>query len=325
MKKRLCILIAILTLLSVAGCSSSSGTATESTAGSAVESGSQTEAGSQNQESGTTLDSSALYSIGSGATGGTFNAMGSVFAQFFNDGKNYGQFSATATTGGVQNVMFMRNGTCDFGIVGQSVYVEAREGSNSFDGQGVYEDLVVIAPLYSAVLQQFVSEDIKSEADLKGKKLVIGAAGSGDVAVATSLYDAMGMSFDDFEPQYLGSNDGAEQMKDGHVDGALALTQLPFSTFVELTNADKAYLIALSDSTIANLLEANPGKYYSSIIPADTYKNQTEDLQTVATGTFLCTTAGCDEELVYQLTKYICENIGDLNTLHAALSNLTVD
>ncbi len=102
--------------------------------------------------------------------------------------------------------------------------------------------LVIIAPLYGAIFQQFVSKDIHSEADLKGQAHCR-RPGSGDLAISEALYAAMGMTFEDFEPLYLGSTEGAETMKDGHADGAIALTQLPFSTFVELTNADKAYLI----------------------------------------------------------------------------------
>ncbi len=279
-------------------------------------------------ETNSSIDANALYAIGGGSTGGTFNAMGNVFTQFFNDAGGYGQFSSTATTGGVQNVMFMQNGTCDFGIVGQSVFVQAADGTDSFAESGAYEDLTIIAPLYSAIFQQFVAKGMESEADLRGKRLVVGGPGSGDLAIAETLYGAMGMSFEDFEPQYLGSTEGAESMKDGHTDGAIAVTQLPFSTFVELTNADKAYLIPLEQSTIDKMCETGDHtypSYYPSVIPADTYKNQTEELPTIATGTYLCCRGDLSEELIYELTKYMWENIEELNTLHAAVANLTID
>ncbi|MDD3347678.1 TAXI family TRAP transporter solute-binding subunit [Oscillibacter sp.] len=322
MKKFLSMLLAVAMMMTMTACGGSKQEAP------APEKPAENTQKEEPAKSDSNLDESALYAIGGGATGGTFNAMGAVFTQFFNDGKVFGQFSATATTGGVQNVMFMENGTCDFGIVGQSVFVQAADGTDSFKETGANENLKIIAPLYSAIFQQFVGKGIKSEADLRGKKLIVGGPGSGDLAIAETLYGAMGMTFEDFEPLYLGSNEGAETMKDGHADGAIALTQLPFSIFVELTNADKAYLIPLEKSTIDTMCETNGHSYpsyYPSVIPADTYKNQTEELPTFATGTYFCCSGDLSDELVYELTKYMWENIEDLNTLHAAVANLTID
>lgn len=327
MKRIVTLILAMAMVLSLAACGGSS-TQESKPAESAKPEQSAPAAESTAPETSSNIDPNALYAIGGGATGGTFNAMGAVFTQFFNDGKVYGQFSATATTGGVQNVMFMGNGTCDFGIVGQSVFVQAMDGTDSFAEAGPQENLKIIAPLYSAIFQQFVAKGIESEDDLPGKKLVVGGPGSGDVAILEKVYPAMGFTFDDFEPLYLGSTEGAEAMKDGHADGAMAQTQLPFSTFVELTNADKAFLIPLKESTIEKICD--PGdhsysSYYPSVIPAGTYKNQDEDLPTFATGTYLCCNGELSEDLIYELTKYMWENIGDLNMLHAAVANLTID
>lgn len=321
MKKVLSMILALAMLLALTACGGTS--TTEQTETSETETSETTETTQTSS-----IDPSALYAIGGGSTGGTFNAMGNLFVQFFNDAEQFGQFSSTATTGGVQNVIFMQNGTTDFGIIGQSVFVQAVDGTDSFEETGAYEDLVIIAPLYSAIFQQFVAKGIESEADLRGKRLIVGGPGSGDLAIAEALYAAMGMSFEDFEPLYLGTNEGVEAMKDGHADGAIAVTQLPFSSFVELTNADKAYLIPLEQSTIDAMCD--PGEhtypsYYPAVIPADTYKNQTEELPTFATGTYLCCRADLSEELIYEMTKYLWENIETLNTLHAAVADLAIE
>ena len=140
MKRFLSLVLALAMTLSLAACGGSKSDTSDSKEPEQNTDSSSTGA----SESG--IDASALYAIGGGATGGTFNAMGSTFTQFFNDGKVYGQFSSTATTGGVQNIMFMQNGTCDFGIIGLSVLVDAIDGTNAFDGKP-YEDVKVIAPL----------------------------------------------------------------------------------------------------------------------------------------------------------------------------------
>lgn len=175
MKRFLTLVLAMAMTLSLAACGGSNSATDEGKTPEQSTDSSNTSA----SETNSSIDPSALYAIGGGATGGTFNAMGATFTQFFNDGKVYGQFSATATTGGVQNIMFMQNGTCDFGIIGLSVLVDAIDGTNAFDGKP-YEDVKVIAPLYNAYFQQFCTKDIKTEADLRGKKLVVGGPGSGD-------------------------------------------------------------------------------------------------------------------------------------------------
>lgn len=110
MKKFLSLLLAMAMTLSLAACGGSPAQDTPSSEEPADD--------TQQTEETSGIDASALYAIGGGATGGTFNAMGNLFVQFFNDAERFGQFSSTATTGGVQNVIFMENGTTDFGIIG---------------------------------------------------------------------------------------------------------------------------------------------------------------------------------------------------------------
>ena len=125
MKRFLTLVLAMAMTLSLAACGGSSNSSDSKEPAQNTDS-SDTNASDTNSS----IDPTALYAIGGGATGGTFNAMGSTFTQFFNDGKVYGQFSSTATTGGVQNIMFMQNGTCDFGIIGLSVLVDAIDGTD---------------------------------------------------------------------------------------------------------------------------------------------------------------------------------------------------
>lgn len=138
MKKFLSLLLAMAMTLSLAACGGSPAQDTPSSEEPADD--------TQQTEETSGIDASALYAIGGGATGGTFNAMGNLFVQFFNDAERFGQFSSTATTGGVQNVIFMENGTTDFGIIGQSVFVQAVDGTDSFAETGPDDNLVIIAP-----------------------------------------------------------------------------------------------------------------------------------------------------------------------------------
>ena len=266
-----------------------------------------------------------IYSIGGGSSGGVYYAMANVFMQFFNK-HGLGNFSVLPTTGSGQNILFMKNKEIDVAVVSAGVALDAANGQASFKDKP-YDEARAITFMYAAYFQQLVrtGADIDSFNDLKGKKLVVGGPGSGDVANAERIYGAFGMTFDDFKPEYVGTNEGIEQIKDAHADGAIALTPLPFSAFVELTSAKKAKIIPMPSDTIKKLTSGKNAKYFPATIPAGTYKNQNEDLITVANATTFLTREDVDEELIYNITKTIWEDLDDLKSYHAAIKDLKIN
>ena len=197
----------------------------------------------------TTAAATGDYIVGGGSSGGTYNAVSSVFAQFWNKA-NLGSYTAQATTGSGQNILFIQRGDIEFGMANASVCIDAVNGLGQFEGNA-YPELRAMFMIYPGVFQQFVttSSGIETEADLFGKKLAIGGPGSGDVVAAEEVYGAFGMTLNDFDPQYLGSGEAADNMKDGHIDGLIGIAQAPFSVCIEMTSEsiNKAKVISLSD------------------------------------------------------------------------------
>jgi len=58
--------------------------------------------------------------------------------------------------------------------------------------------------------------------------------------------------------------------------------------------------------------------FVSAEIPANTYGGQTAAVNTAAVVNYLVTHEGVKEELVYQMTKNIFENLGELGAAHSA-------
>ena len=275
----------------------------------------------------TTAAATGDYIVGGGSSGGTYNAVSSVFAQFWNKA-NLGSYTAQATTGSGQNILFIQRGDIEFGMANASVCIDAVNGLGQFEGNA-YPELRAMFMIYPGVFQQFVttSSGIETEADLFGKKLAIGGPGSGDVVAAEEVYGAFGMTLNDFDPQYLGSGEAADNMKDGHIDGLIGIAQAPFSVCIEMTSEsiNKAKVISLSDETIEKLTTGEGAKYFPYTIPAGTYGNQTEDVKTIANGQLMVTRADADEELVYQMVKAVFENLPELSILHTALADMSVE
>ncbi len=342
MKKLVSLLLALAMIFALAACGSQGSSAPASSSqSSAPASSSQSSAPASSSESSapassstaepaaTTLDHNALYAVGSGAVGGTYNAVGALIANFLND-KGFGQFSATATTGGVQNTLFMQNGTCEFGMVGRACFNDAERGVGSFADFGPNDDLCVVAPLYAAIFQQFVKTGITSFDELKGGNICVGGPGSGDEQFAHTFYEGvLGWEWEvDLKPLYLGSSEAVEAMKDGHADGMVALAQVPFSAMIEVVNADKATVIGVPQEYIDGICDQGElpyAQYVPAVVPAGKFKGIDQDLPSFASPALFGCSKTVDEELVYQVTKYLWENIDELTPLHAALTDMKIE
>ena len=92
----------------------------------------------------------------------------------------------------------------------------AWEGSRSFESEGALESFRVIGGLYAEAVQLITMDpEIKTVADLSGKKVSIGAAGSGVYFNAMDVLAAAGLTEADIQPQYQSFADSADALKEG--------------------------------------------------------------------------------------------------------------
>lgn len=100
--------------------------------------------------------------------------------------------------------------------------------------------------------------DITSLADLAGKRVSVGAPGSGTEVNAKALLEANGMSFDDFEVRGLNFNESADALRDGDIDAGFWSVGPSTSSIVSLANTRDIALVSLSESELANAQDAVP-------------------------------------------------------------------
>lgn len=263
------------------------------------------------------------FNIGGGSSGGVYYAMSTTFSQFFNDVGGLGQFTAYPTTGTGQNLAFMKSGEIEIGVIAAPIGADALNGVNDWVGKQ-YDGLRAIAFLYGTYIQFFPTpgSGIKTLADIKGKKVAVGAAGGGDQFIMRKILAAMDMTFDDFKPEYVGAADSVELLRDGHLDAAPGFTNIPWSTMVELTNAGKVGIMGIEDAVITKLTTGADAQFFPLTIPAGTYKGQEKDVNTVGMGTILCIDSGVSDDQVYAMTKAIYTNAKDLSARHASIANI---
>lgn len=262
--------------------------------------------------------------MGTGGTGGTYYAFGGVLGQYI---KNHAGIDVTvvSTEGSKANIQGIASGDYHLATVQSDVMAYAWEGTRSFEKDGKVDSFRVVAGLYAEAVQLVTMDpEIKSVADLKGKAVSIGAPNSGVYFNAMDVLAAAGLSEADIKPQYLSFNDSADGLKDGKIDAAFIVAGAPTAAISELCSTNNAYLVPIDGDTAQKLMDATPF-YTSYVIPANTYKGQTEDVTTVTVKATLIVSASASEEDVYNLTKAIFDNTAAIANENGKGAELSIE
>ena len=159
---------------------------------------------------------------------------------------------------------------------------------------------------------------------MKGKKVSIGAPGSGVYFNAMDVLAAAGIAETDIKPQYQNFDESADALKNGQIDAAFIVAGAPTPAIQELCTSATAYLVPI-DGAIADKLMADSPFYTAYQIPAGTYPGQTADVTTVTVKATLIVSTSASEDAVYNLTKAIFDNIDDIKAAHAKGAELSLE
>ena len=205
-----------------------------------------------------------------GGESGTYYGFGSVIATHAtnNAGVNV---VALSSDGSKANVFSLEENEAELGFCQSDVMAYAYNGTNIFADSGKVDCFSVLAALYTEQVQIVTTNpDIKTVADLAGKKVSIGAAGSGVYFNAIDVLNAYDLKESDISAVYQSFGDSAESLKDGKIDAAFIVAGAPTTAITDLATAGSVYLVSLDDSHVQSLLSASP-YYTAATIKAGTY------------------------------------------------------
>ena len=210
----------------------------------------------------------AALSFGTGGDTGTYYGFGSVLANYVSTNSDC-KVTALTSGGSQANVEDLTNGNV------QIAFVQSDVMNYAYNGQRLFESPVtgfsVVAQLYQEQEQIVTTNpDIKTVADLAGKKVSIGAAGSGVYFNAIDVLNAYDLKESDISAVYQSFGDSAESLKDGKIDAAFIVAGAPTTAITDLATAGSVYLVSLDDSHVQSLLSASP-YYTAATIKAGTY------------------------------------------------------
>ena len=217
-----------------------------------------------------------FINIATGGTAGTYYPIGGAIAEVLN--KNGMNASAQSTGASVANINMLKDKQVELAIVQNDITYYAVNGEEMFKDSGKVENLTGIASLYPETCQFVVREDsgIKKIEDLKGKRVAVGAAGSGAEANARQILEAYGITYDDVDEQFLSFAEGSYALKDGTVDAAFVTAGYPTASVQDIASQNKIRLLPIGDEQIKKLNEKYPF-YTKTTVPAGTYQGFDEE------------------------------------------------
>lgn len=263
--------------------------------------------------------------LGTGGTTGTYYAVGGVMATVLNPILKQSALTVTSTGASKANIQLIDDDDAQLAIVQNDVMYYAYTGTDLFAEEGAYSSFSTIAGLYDETVQIITCDaSIASVADLAGKTVSVGDAGSGVEFNAKQVLAAYGLSFDDITVVNASFGDSADSLKDGKIDAAFIVAGAPTTAVTDLATTNPVHVVELDDEHIS-ALQADYDFYTKTVIPAGTYDGQDADATTVSVRATLIVSNKVSEDAVYELTKAMFENQADLAAGHAKFETLNLD
>ncbi|WP_232735687.1 TAXI family TRAP transporter solute-binding subunit [Alteribacter populi] len=259
-------------------------------------------------------------------TTGTIYPLGASMANLWSNEIEEIRVNAQASNGGVDNLNMLMDGEAHVSFATAGIVWEAFNGENTFEGRQ-YENVRVIAGLYYNPNQFVVREDsgISSIGDIKDKNFVPGASGSTPEVESSIILPKYGINYpEDINETYVGFTEAIDLMRNNQVDGAVIQAGLPTAAVSEMTSTADGKLLGIEEEIRKQLLEEYP--WYSEVtIPAGTYDNQENAVETLGIKMLLITDSSVSEDQVYNLTKTFWEGLSELESSHSIVEQIELE
>lgn len=260
-----------------------------------------------------------FLSMGTAPVGGTFPVVGGAIAEVLNDhrGDNDWKVQAKGTKGSQENIRSLEQDELELALSNAAITYFAVRGQEGWEKPYDMRSIVTLAPNVAMFISRSDS-GVRSIADLKGKRVIIGPSGAGFEMFVKPMLEEHGISFADFTQLNATQSGSVDMLADGSADAAFLGGAIPNSAVTQAASTFDVYFVPFDEPARQKLIEKYPF-FQDATIPANTYKGQTEDFHGLNVGSMhLITSARQDEELIYQLTKTIWEYRAEIAAKHPA-------
>lgn len=264
--------------------------------------------------------------LAGGDVGSTYYATAGKLCEIVNGAGQALRCVVVPSTGSGGNIELLRSGKADIGLAQSDWQYQAYTGVKEFEGIGPMNNLRSVMSLYAVDLTIFARDDAKIQVveDLRGKHVNLGAANSNARLLMRLLLASLGWGVADFE-NALEVDDAAQ--KEALCSGALAAGVVasvhPSREIAALMHDCPISMVPLTGVAVEGLVSQFPYYAYDTI-PAGTYAEQSQSVQTFGVRTTLVSRAGVAPDLIYGFLTIVGDHLQDLAALHPAFGRITL-
>lgn len=259
-----------------------------------------------------------------GGTSGVYYPLGMSLSDLYSENIEGSTTSVRATKASVENLNLLQiaRGQLAFAL-GDSV-ADAWKGDEDAGFRAPRDRLRAIAGIYPNYIQIVASQasGIRSLEDLRGKRISVGAPRSGTELNARAIFKAAGLSYKDMgQVEFKPYAESVELIEKGQLDATLQSAGLGMAAIRELAERMPITFVAIPEQVVSRI----GGAYQPGIIPAGTYKGQASDVTTATITNLLVSQTSVSDDLAYQMTRLLFENLGRLAEAHPAASDIQLE
>ncbi|HSQ72634.1 MAG TPA: TAXI family TRAP transporter solute-binding subunit [Rubrivivax sp.] len=253
-----------------------------------------------------------------GGQAGVYYPLGVALSQVYGKAIPNAKATAQVTKASAENLNLLQAGRGELAFTLGDALSDAWQGKEEAGFKTKLDKLRGLSATYNNYIQIVASADsgIRTLADLKGKRVSVGAARSGTELNARAVFKAAGLSYADLaKTEYLPFGESVELIKNRQLDATLQSAGLGVASIRDLATSVKIVVVAVPADVVAKV--GDPA-YQPTVIPAGTYEGQTADVPTAAIPNFLVTHSDVSDELAYQMAKALYENLDTMYAAHNA-------
>ncbi|MGN0923450.1 TAXI family TRAP transporter solute-binding subunit [Ectopseudomonas mendocina] len=271
------------------------------------------------------LAAPTFINVLTGGTSGVYYPIGVALSQLYSNGIEGSKTSVQATKASVENLNLLQAGRGELAFaLGDSV-ADAWNGVEDAGFKAPLKKIRAIAGTYPNYIQIVANAEsgIKTLEDLKGKRISVGAPKSGTELNARAIFEAAGLTYKDMgKVEFLPYAESVELIKNRQLDATLQSSGLGMAAIRDLASTMKISFVAIPAEVTAKI---DSPAYEAATIPAGTYDGQDADVPTVAITNILVSHEGVSDEVAYQMTKLMFDNLGRLGTAHSAAQDIKLE
>ncbi len=252
----------------------------------------------------------ATYSIGTGGQSGIYYPLGGALAKVWSDQIPDVNVKAEVSAASVENTIKVAQGDMIAGLAMGNVVMDA------YNGEGKFPESMpvnVLFALYPNLVHALTLQDsgINGLADLKGKRISLGAPGSGTAVTSAALLMSVGIDVKkDIDAVYLNFSETTNALANGQIDAGFLVGGQGVGAVTQVALTKNIRVLSVTADEQATFIRQYPA-YSAYTIPAGIYSG-VDAVQTLSVWNVLVVKKSMSEEMAYNLTRVAFENITDI-------------